>query len=259
MDKHQDEERFQDVEEFQAIEEDKNLVEVAPRIIGPLPQLHFSNTPMLSSVLKAQRTPKPSVKRTVDNLQPFQPRHSLSPRHRRSHTPQTPTQAFLISRTYRKPLDHSLRWQSTSTSKQRFRAPQYPNQTLPISEDSECSLNTLGGDNFGRKVYRHRLFQFRPTSSPREVASPSSFTLVQSPVKFGTAAQTFSFDFRYGAATEFKASQQLPGPHRVDKRVMSHYNDPSNEVVLYEPTAERTYFSVNLGQGPRAHKRRRNT
>ena len=121
------------MEEFQAMEEDENLVEVAPRTIRSLPQIHFSNTPMLSSILKAQRTPKPSVKKTTaDNLRPFQPRHPSSPRHRRSHTPQTPTHA-LISRPYRKHSDHGPRWQPTSASKQRFRAPQCPNQTLPSS------------------------------------------------------------------------------------------------------------------------------
>ena len=255
MDKHQD------VEEFQAIEEDKNLLEVAPRTFGRLPQLHFSNTPILSSVLKAQRTPKPSVKKTADNLRLFQPRHSLGPRHRRSHTPQTPTQTFPISKPYRNLSDHGPRWQPTSASKQRFRAPQCPNQTLPISEDSECSLNTLGEDDFGRKVYHRRLLQSRPISSPREVASASSSTLIQSPVSFGTAAQTFSFDFGYGAATEFKASQQLPGlriSHRVDDRMMSDYDNPRNEIVSFEPTTERSYI-FNLSQEPEPHKRRRNT
>ena len=250
------------MEEFQAMEEDEDLVEVAPRTIRSLPQIHFSNTPMLSSILKAQRTPKPSVKKTTaDNLRPFQPRHPSSSRHRRSHTPQTPTHA-LISRPYRKQSDHGPRWQPTSASKQRFRAPQCPNQTLPISEDSECSPNTLREDDFGREVHRRRPFQSQPTSSPREVASPSSSTLIQSPVKNGTAAQTFSFNSGYGAGTEFKPSQQLPGPrlsHRVEARMMSDYVNPSNEIVSSEPTTERTYISVNLSQGPGPHKRRRNT
>ena len=281
-DKHQEEEKNQDVEEFQAMEEDENLAEVASRTLAPLPQLYFSpHTPMLSSVLKAQHTPKPSVKKTTaDNLRTFQPRYPSSPRHRRSHTSQTPTQALPISKTYRKPSDSGPRWQPTSVSKQRFRAPQCPNQTLPISEDSEYSLNTLSEDDFGRKVYCRRPFQSRPISSPREVASPSSSTLIQSPssprevaslssstliqspVKFGTAAQTFSFNLGSGAATEFKASQQLPGPrvsHHVEERVLSDYDNPSNEIISSEPTAERTYISVNLSEGPGPHKRRRNT
>ena len=81
-------------------------------------------------------------------------------------------------------------------------------------------------------------------------------------MNFGTAAQTFSFNLGHGAATEFKASQQLPGPrisHRVEERVMSDYDNPRNEIVSSEPTTERSYISVNLSQGSGPHKRRRNT
>ena len=65
----------QNREEYQDREEDDNLVEVAPRILAPLPETRFSpHTPVLSSVLKAQCTPKPSVwKTTADNLRPFRP------------------------------------------------------------------------------------------------------------------------------------------------------------------------------------------
>ena len=80
-------------EDYQDMEEDNNLVEVGPRILAPLPEIHFSpHAPMLSSVLGARRTPKYSVKNTTaDNLRPCQYRHPSSPRHRRSHAPQTPT------------------------------------------------------------------------------------------------------------------------------------------------------------------------
>ncbi len=50
----------QDWEEYQEMEQDENRGKVTPRKVAPLPEMLFSpQTPMLSSVLKAQRTPKP--------------------------------------------------------------------------------------------------------------------------------------------------------------------------------------------------------
>ena len=56
----QNREGDQSWEEYQEMEEDDNRVKVTPRKLAPLPEMRFSpRTPMLSSVLKAQRTPKP--------------------------------------------------------------------------------------------------------------------------------------------------------------------------------------------------------
>ena len=190
-------------QEWEDIEEDENLVEVTPRTLAPLLEIRFSpDTPMLSSVLKMERTPKPSIKKTTAG--PFQPRHPLSARHRRSHTPQTPTQALPILPTYRKRSYPIPRWEPTSVSKQCFRGTQGPNQTLPysalygfpssldhppiytskpptqalsISEEGGYSQNILGEDDIGRKAYLRSPIQFRPQSSPREVANISSSTL----------------------------------------------------------------------------------
>ena len=55
-------------EESQEIDKDDNRVKETPREITTLPEMHFSpQTPILSSVLNARHTSRPSIKITIDN------------------------------------------------------------------------------------------------------------------------------------------------------------------------------------------------
>ena len=58
----------QSCKESQEMDEDDNQVKETPRKFTPLAEIHMSpQTPMLSSVLNAQYTPRPPIKTTIGN------------------------------------------------------------------------------------------------------------------------------------------------------------------------------------------------